>query len=47
MVVTRFHAQWNALFPGSKQELIVMLYLSYLFLSNKDSVRQTFEDKGN
>ncbi len=22
-----------------------MLYLSYLLLSNKDSVRQTFEDK--
>jgi hypothetical protein len=39
VVVTRFHVQWNALFTGSKQELIVMLILSYLFLSNKDSVR--------
>ncbi len=39
MVETRFHVQWNSLFTGSKQKLIVMLYLSYLFLSNKDSVR--------
>ena len=42
MVVTRFHAQWNVLFTGSKQKLIVMLYLSYLLLPNKDSVRQSF-----
>jgi hypothetical protein len=34
VVVTRFHAEWNALFTNSKQELIVMLYLSYLLLSS-------------
>jgi hypothetical protein len=39
VIATRFHVQWNTLFTGSKQKLIVMLYLSYLFLSNKDSVR--------
>jgi hypothetical protein len=39
VVVTRFHAHWNALFTSSKQKLIVILYQSYLLLSNKDSVR--------
>ncbi len=39
MIVTRFHAQWNALFTSSKQKLIVILYQSYLLLSSKDSVQ--------
>ena len=41
MVVTHFHVQWNTLFTGPKQKLIVFLYLSYLLLPNKDSARQT------
>jgi hypothetical protein len=39
VAVTRFHAPWSALFTSSKQKLIVILYQSYLLLSNKDSVR--------
>jgi len=38
VLVTRFHVQWNGLFTGSKQKLIVILYLAYLLLSIKDSV---------
>jgi len=45
VVVTRFRVQWKTWFTCSKQKLIVMLFLSYLFLSNKDSVNQTPGDK--